>query len=1719
MCERTQQVRDALVAKVQEKYAAVTDCSLVTATHLAGITDDLGLGNQGIEALKPGDFADLGNMTDLYLGGNALSALPAGIFDGLVALINLYLLNNNLPAGSLPDRVFEPLTGMTTLDLRHNPGFASFLPLADAGADLVLDAGETATLGGPGVGLWGTNAGHRWVEVDADGNEVAERTEGLAATDVARPVFTAPALAEERVLHYRLRVQGRGWSFRPSGGYDVFDTVTVTVRAAPAVTSVALTSAPRADATYRAGERIEVSVTFSAPVTVTGKPRIRLNVGVNKVQVPYARHAGPALLVFGYTVVADDMDTDGVEVPADAIVVTGATIAGAHGAAAMLGHAAVAADAAHMVDGRTEALTGGVCERTPQVREALVTKAQNRDATVTDCSDVDATHLAAVNTLSLEDPGLTALKAGDFAGLSGVLTLFLINNTALTALPAGIFDGLGSVVRLELTGSALAEGGLPDGVFEDLTRLSALELGGNPGSASFVPRADAGEDLVLRPGETATLGGPGTDGGPWGTNVDYAWVATAHAEGLSATDVASPEFTAPVLAEDQVAHYRLTVIGRGAATTGTANHHSAQDTVTVTVRATPLVTAVALTSAPQSGGRYRRGERIEVSVTFSQPVTVSGPLAMTPTIGLEVGTAVRRAGYFTRTAPNVLVFGYTVTREDMAADGIAVPENGILLEGGTITGSRGTAALLGHDALAADTAHKVDGRQAGRTGGVCGRTEQVRDALVAKAKARAPSVIDCSQVNGSRLARMTGTLQLGNKEIAALKSGDFEGLAGLEVVVLSGNALGALPERVLEPLTGLTALDLSLNPGSAGFLPRADAGADVTVSAGATVTLGGPETGRDPWGTNADYRWVEVDADGNEVVAGERTEGLSGESAREARLTAPAFAEEQVLRYRLAVQGRGHNGTDAYSAADTVTVTVRAAPTVTAVALTSAPRAADGKYRAGERIEVGVTFSAPVTVTGVPRIGLEVGTQARQAFFVSKAGPAVLLFSYAVALDDRDLDDGIAVPANGIRLAGGTIADAYGAAAFLDHDAVAADPAHKVDGSLDEVLTGGVCERTPQVRDALVAAAQANDPDVEDCSQVGDDDGIDELAGITGALQLHTRSIAALKPGDFEGLSGVTSLFLNDNALSALPAGVFDGLGAVRILRLNDNALGAGSLEDGVFEPLTGLSRLDLRRNPGSASFVPKADAGEDLVLRAGESATLGGPGTGGGPWGMNVDYTWVEVDADDNPVADLERTEGLSAADVARPGFTAPALAEERVLRYRFTVQGRGYGNTDAHSASDTVTVTVRAAPAVTAVAVTSAPHAGETYLRGETIEVSVTFSQPVTVSTVSGTPTIGLEVGTEIRQAAYARKAGPAVLVFDYPVREEDGDMVDGIAVPADAIRLEGGTIVDAHGIAALLGHAAVAADAAHKVDGSDVVPMGGVCERTPQVRDALVAAAQANDPDVEDCSQVGDDDGIDELAGITGALQLHTRSIAALKPGDFEGLSGVTSLFLNDNALSALPAGVFDGLGAVRILRLNDNALGAGSLEDGVFEPLTGLSRLDLRRNPGSASFLPKADAGEDLVLRAGEAATMGGPGTGRDPWGMNADYAWVEVDADDNPVAETERTEGLSAADVARPGFTAPALAEERVLRYRFTVQGRGYGNTDFYTASDTVTVTVRAAPAVTAVAVTSAPQNRILRIYRAGERIEVSVTFSAPVTVTGTPTIGLEVGGRRGRRRI
>ena len=74
----------------------------------------------------------------------------------------------------------------------------------------------------------------------------------------------------------------------------------------------------------------------------------------------------------------------------------------------------------------------GVCDRTPQVRDALVAIVRRMDTDVEDCSDVRQSHLRPITELSLRSDGITALQRGDFDDLDSLTELDLYNNTTLT---------------------------------------------------------------------------------------------------------------------------------------------------------------------------------------------------------------------------------------------------------------------------------------------------------------------------------------------------------------------------------------------------------------------------------------------------------------------------------------------------------------------------------------------------------------------------------------------------------------------------------------------------------------------------------------------------------------------------------------------------------------------------------------------------------------------------------------------------------------------------------------------------------------------------------------------------------------------------------------------------------------------------------------------------------------------------------------------------------------------------------------------------------------------------------------------------------------------------------------------------------------------------------------------------------------------------------------
>ncbi|MYA33951.1 MAG: hypothetical protein F4164_08955 [Gemmatimonadales bacterium] len=121
----------------------------------------------------------------------------------------------------------------------------------------------------------------------------------------------------------------------------------------------------------------------------------------------------------------------------------------------------------------------------------------------------------------------------------------------------------------------------------------------------------------------------------------------------------------------------------------------------------PAVESVALVDAGADGA-YAIGDTVSVTVTFSDSVDVTG----TPQLDIDVGGSNKTLSYDSGTGTRALVFArYIVAENDADTDGIAIAENALDLNGGTIRlkGSATVNATITHDSVAADAAHRVDG--------------------------------------------------------------------------------------------------------------------------------------------------------------------------------------------------------------------------------------------------------------------------------------------------------------------------------------------------------------------------------------------------------------------------------------------------------------------------------------------------------------------------------------------------------------------------------------------------------------------------------------------------------------------------------------------------------------------------------------------------------------------------------------------------------------------------------------------------------------------------------------------------------------------------------------------------------------------------------------------------------------------------------------------------
>ena len=205
---------------------------------------------------------------------------------------------------------------------------------------------------------------------------------------------------------------------------------------------------------------------------------------------------------------------------------------------------------------------------------------------------------------------------------------------------------------------------------------------------------------------------------------------------------------------------------------------------------------------------------------------------------------------------------------------------------------------------------------------------------------------------------------------------------------------------------------------------------------------------------------------------------------------------------------------------------------------------------------------------------------------------------------------------------------------------------------------------------------------------------------------------------------------------------------------------------------------------------------------------------------------------------------------------------------------------------------------PTVTGVTVVSDAGSDATYGLGERIRVRVAFSEAVAVT---GSPGIAIDMDPAEwgeKRAVYESGSGTDALVFVHEVVEPNLS-VQGIAVLANSLALDGGAAIRAAATQtdALLGHAGIGHDPAHKVDWR-LAPAPGASSGPPAVTGVEVVSDSGQDRTYLLGDVIRVRLGFSEAVKVTGTPKLSIDMDPAewgTKRAAYEGAAGTAALAL--------------------------------------------------------------------------------------------------------------------------------------------------------------------------------------------------------------------------------
>lgn len=874
---------------------------------------------------------------------------------------------------------------------------------------------------------------------------------------------------------------------------------------------------------------------------------------------------------------------------------------------------------------------------------------------------------------------------------------------------------------------------------------------------------------------TVTLSAPTVFNGPWDMTISFSEpvtgftetdISVTNADLGSLTVVDSKTYTINI---DPQADGTVTVSvpANGVVNIG-GNPNTASNIITYTYDGTaPTVTSVAV----PANGTYTNSDALNFIVNFSENVTVTG----TPSLPVTIGATTVQATYTGGTGTNALTFSYSVQNGDYDVNGIAVGA-AIALNGGTMQDDVTNNATLTLNNVGSTTAVLVDAVPPAITsvnvpanayynaGDVLIFTVDFNENVNVTGTPSVPVIIGATTVQASYTGG-TGSNSLTFSYTVVAGDNDMDGIAVGGTLALNGGT-------VKDGLGNDAALALN----SVGNTDNVFVNTIIP-----TVTLSGTPVLNGPWTMTITFSEAMINFAGSDISI---TNATTSAPVTSDNITYTVLVTPQAngpvslsIPANIAEQQTGGNGNSASNPINYIFDGI--APTVTSVNVPTS-----GGYNAGDVLNFTVNFDENVAVTGTPSVPVTIGATTVQATYVSGSGTAALIFSYTIQNGEND-PDGIALGA-AIALNGGTIKDLSANDAVLTLNGI---------GNTSGVIVDAVA---PVITSVTVPAAGHYKGGQQLNFTVHFSENVTPSAVPAVPVTIGSTVVEA----DYVSGSGTTGLLFT---YTVQPGDAdLDGITVGNSILLN-----LGTIKDGV-----GNDAVLALNNVGNTSGV--------IIYNLVPAVVLSGTPVLNGPWTMTITFS--------------EAVTGFDLADISATNATLSTLSTSDNITYTALVTAGGDGAVslsvpaniamnivnNGNTASNTLTYTHDGtAPFITAVNV----PANGTYNSGDELTFTANFNENVTVT---GTPSLPVQIGATVVQAAYTGGSGSSALNFSYTVLSGQEDN-DGIGVGA-ALGLNSGTIKDAATNNAVLtlnavgNTSAVLVDALAPVISSVTVPANG-------------------------------------------------------------------------------------------------------------------------------------------------------------------------------------------------------------------------------------------------------------------------------------------------------